>query len=275
MQTSNDGAHWDAVYAEGRAAGACSYIYLPGTVSRYLRLYDLNGPDDTGIGIVDIDVQPYEFSRSIHTFFQHIARREARGLYPKYWYGEQTYWSAVGLVEAGVGQALLNEEGMLEVDGGHFSIEPFVFVDGTLITWADVSPAQALAQGYLPLPSSEWRKGSLGLTTRVCAVEDAGMPVLYICYRIENAGNQTHQVRFFVALRPFQVTPPWQAFNDFGGASPIRRLASSEGRIWVNDNRVVMPLTMPSQFGAAAFAHVAGRLSRGYLLIVRSLTFSP
>ena len=254
VQLSHDGAHWDTVYAVSRAAGDNSYIYLPGTVSRYLRLHGLHSPGDAGIGIVDIDVQPYEFSRSIHAFFQSIAGREARGLYPKYWSGEQTYWSVVGLVEAGAGQALLNEEGMVEVDQGHFSLEPFVFVDGTLITWADASPAQVLAQGYLPLPSSQWRKGNIGLTIRVCAVEDAGRPILYTCYRLENTSDQPRQVRFFVALRPFQVTPPWQAFKDFGGASPIRTLTYSESRVWVNDRRVVVPLTRPSQFGAAAFA---------------------
>jgi hypothetical protein len=257
VQISTDATHWETVYVTSRAASERSYIYLPGTTSRYLRLNCLKGPGNAGFGIVEIDIQPYDFSRSMPAFFQSIARYEAKGLYPKYWYGEQTYWSPVGLVEAGVGQALLNEEGMLEVDQGHFSIEPFVFVDGRLITWAEASPTQTLEQGYLPLPSSWWRKDSIGLTTTVCAIEDAGRPVLYSRYRIENHGDTLRQVRFFVAFRPFQVTPPWQAFKDFGGVSPIRTLAYSEGRVWVNGCREVIPLTAPSQFGAAAFEQSA------------------
>ena len=49
-------------------------------------------------------------------------------------------------------QALMNEEGMVEVDKGSFSIEPFLYADGRLVTWADVDLSQELTKGYLPLP---------------------------------------------------------------------------------------------------------------------------
>jgi hypothetical protein len=252
VQTSNDGAEWKTIYAAGGAKGSRSYLYLPKSASRYLRLNLHQGITGKGFGIVDIDVQPHDFSRSIHTFFQSIAKREPRGLYPKYLYGEQTYWSLVGIQES-VTQGLLNEEGMVEVGKGSFSIEPFLYVDKELITWTDAFPTQELEQGYLPIPSSVWRKDGIVLKTTAFAAGDPDKPVLYIRYRVENTEDTPRQVRFFAAHRPFQVTPPWQTFNALGGVSPIRELAYSTEAVWVNRSKVVIPLTAPSQFGAATF----------------------
>jgi len=252
VQISGDGADWEIVYSASAAEGARSYIYLPKTESRYLRLNLHKGVDGKGFGIIDIEVQPYDFSRSIHAFFQSVARNEAKGLYPKYLYGEQTYWSPVGMVES-VGQGLLNEEGMLEVDRGSFSIEPFLYVDEELVTWADVSLTQELEQGYLPIPSSLWLKNGVTLRTTAIASADPSKPVLYVRYRVENTEGQPRRARFFAALRPFQVTPPWQAFGALGGVSPIRELAYGDDVVRVNRSKVVIPLSTPSQFGAAAF----------------------
>jgi hypothetical protein len=126
-------------------------------------------------------------------------------------------------------------------------------VDEELITWADAFPTQELEQGYLPIPSSVWRKDGIVLKTTAFAAGDPDKPVLYIRYRVESTEEQPRPVRFFAALRPFQVTPPWQTFNTLGGVSPIRELAYSTKAVWVNRSKVVIPLTAPSQFGAATF----------------------
>jgi hypothetical protein len=34
---------------------------------------------------------------------------------------------------------VINEEGMIEVDRGSFSLEPFVYADGKLATWSDAT----------------------------------------------------------------------------------------------------------------------------------------
>lgn len=253
IQSSNDGAEWKTVYSASRAEGSRSYVYLPKSASRYLRLNLRRGIEGEGLGIVDIDIKPYDFSRSINAFFQGIAQHEPKGLYPKYLYGEQTYWSVAGLIEESVTQGLLNEEGMVEVDKGAFSIEPFLYVDGKLITWAEACPTQELEQGYLPIPSSVWRKDGLVLKITAFAAVSLDKPVLYVRYRVENTEDKPRHARFFAALRPFQVTPPWQAFHALGGVSPIRGLVYSLDAVWVNRSKVVIPLTTPSQFGAAAF----------------------
>ena len=99
---------------------------------------------------------------------------------------------------------------MLEPDRGSPSLEPFLYVDGTLVTWADVEPALALAHDCLPIPSSTWRHGGLVLTTTAFAVADPTGPGARAWYRVVNEETTPKRVRLFITLRPFQVTPPWQ-----------------------------------------------------------------
>ena len=148
----------------------------------------------------------------------------------------------------------MNEEGMVEVDKGSFSIEPFLYAAGRLITWADVDLSQALTKGYLPIPSSEWRSEGLAMKITAFAVsEDAG-PVLILRYRVVNTAQARQVFRFFAALRPFQVTPTWQEWQSFGGVSPVRDLSFRNGAVWVNGKKAVIPMTPPAGFGGAPFA---------------------
>ena len=176
------------------------------------------------VGIAEIAVQPYEFSRSLNTFFHAIAADEPRGAFPRYLVGEQTYWTPVASAQGGARPALLNEDGMLEVDAGAFSVEPFLFIGEELVSWAGVAPTQELEHGFLPIPSSVWRKEGITLRTTAFATGDASSAVLYVRYRLENQACEARRVRLFAALRPLQVTPPWQAFHEFGGVGRIAAL---------------------------------------------------
>ncbi len=253
VEISSDSHQWEKVYSATRASGADDYIYCPKSSSRYLRLYLHPSSREPVSGVVDIDIKPYDFSRSLNDFFQAIARRQRKGHYPKYLYAEQTYWTPAGIPEATT-RAIINEEGLVEVDEGAFSLEPFLYLDGRLITWADVDTQQTLEQNYLPIPSSLWRCQDLELNTTVFATGDAGASVLYLRYQIKNTGDQAKHAKFFIALRPFQVTPPWQSFRNLGGVSPIRELAATNsGAIWVNRNKMIIPLDSTPRFGAVAF----------------------
>ena len=251
LEVSMDGKSWSTAYATSQADAERSYLYLPQTVSRYLRLNLRKGVESRGFSILHIAIKPYDFSRTIHHFFQNIAREDAPGIYPKYFSGRQTYWTTVGTGE-GETQALMNEEGMVEVDKGSFSIEPFVYARGRLFTWADVDLSQELTKGYLPLPSSQWQTDTLTLKTTAFALGEP--PVLYLCYRVENKVQERQSVKLFTALRPFQVTPTWQRWQAFGGVSPIREMSFSRGAVRVNGNKVVIPLGGRVEFGAAPLA---------------------
>jgi hypothetical protein len=284
VEVSMDGSAWTTAYVTRQGAGRRSYAYLPDTCSRYLRLNLKRNIEGQGFGIRHIDVKPFDFSRTLNTFFESIAKACPAGFHPKYLLkrhksagsgfglpeagpkgepqgrGEQTYWTPVGTGQGGT-QALFNEEGMVEVDKGSFSVEPFLYTGGRLLTWADVTLAQGLEQDYLPIPWSEWRTEGLSLRTTAYATgradpgcyDAADRPVLFIRYRVENTGTERQSVRLFAALRPFQVTPTWQHWRNFGGMAEIKALNYRDGVVWVNGNKAVIPLTPAAGFGAATF----------------------
>jgi hypothetical protein len=266
VESSDDAATWRSLWSARQAEGARSYVYLPGGGrSRHLRLRLLE-PGGGAFEIRALDVRPFDFSRSLADFFHAVAACERRGLYPRWLYREQSYWTPVG-VEGGTTAAILNEEGLLEPDRGSFSLEPFLFADGELVTWADAEAAVSLARACLPIPSSTWRRGDLVLTTTAFAAADPAGPAARACYRVANDGPAARRVRLFVALRPFQVTPPWQAFEGLGGPASMRALAWRAGAVEVDGRARVVPLTTPAGFGAAAFEQggVTAHLVRGEL----------
>lgn len=252
VSVSDDAVGWKILRSLDQAQGARTYLFLPGTRSRYLRLDLLESQGSDGFGIANLDVRPRDFSRSIDAFFHEVAAREPEGAYPKYQRGRQTYWSPVA-VPGGSSQALLNEEGMLETDLGGFSLEPFVHAGGRLVTWADATITQTLEDGYLPVPSSCWQAGGLDLRTTAFAAGTEQHPVLYARYRVGNTAARRARISLFVAVRPFQVVPPWQAHGVTGGPSPIHSLRFDDGVVFVNETRQVCPITAPDGFGAAAF----------------------
>lgn len=184
--------------------------------------------------------------------FQSRARAAAPGAYPKYLLGRQTYWTIVGAPDDEK-EALLNEEGMIEVDDGSFSLEPFLRSGGELVTWADVELHHGLAEGCLPIPTVTWRTPGLALEITVFADGEAGASTLYASYRIRNEGAEPARASLFVAIRPFQVSPPWQSLNIAGGATLVRDLEHEGRSVRVNGEKLVVSLTPPRGFGAAGF----------------------
>ena len=249
---SPDGAEWTPALSAEHGVGGETHAYLPGAQARFLRLDLRRRQPERGFGVIAIEVQPYAFSRSYNDFFSAIARRVAPGLYPKYFLSRQSYWTPVGTGED-VTQALFNEEGMVEVDRGSFSIEPLLFADGQLVTWADATPVATLEREYLPIPTSRWQAGAFSLRTTAFATGESGASTLFIRYRIANHSDTGRAVRLFAAIRPFQVTPTWQHWGRFGGVSGIAELAYLHGSVWVDRRKRIVPLAAPSGFGAATF----------------------
>lgn len=264
IDASHDGIAWRTVHEARDIDVERSYVSLPGMTSQLLR-FELEAATDAGCGIAELAVQPFEFSRSVHAFFEAVARNERRGCHPRWLTGEQSYWTPIGLAD-GDTCAIMNEEGMIEVDRGTFSIEAFVGVAGRLITWADADISQTLEDGWIPIPSSVWRTDGLTLQTTAYAGRRDGLEVLYVRYRVTSA-SYAGRVRLYVALRPFQVNPPWQAFGELGGMRRIDRMAWDGRAVIVDDARVVVPLTTPGGFGAAPFDQgpITTFLDRGVL----------
>lgn len=252
VRISDDGADWRTVFTVTAGDGGRDYIYLPDAESRYLRLELQRSSRGQGYALAALKFQPYEFSASVSDFFKAVARDAPRGFYPKYLTGEQSYWTVVG-VAGDANKGLLNEEGMLETDRMGFSIEPLLYWNGRLTTWAEAAPTQSLEQGYLPIPSVTWRHAPFTLTISACAAGEPGASFLVARYRLDNHGDQPQRLKLYLALRPFQVNPPWQSLNLTGGAALLRELRYRDGQVRVNNDKTVIPLSPPDRFAALAF----------------------
>jgi hypothetical protein len=242
VQGSRDGRRWRMLYSAARAGGARSFVYLPNTQTRWLRVKSGDAMAKA------VRVQPFEFSRSVEAFWHSLAAQMPRGWHPRWLLREQSLWTPFGTPHR-KDCALINEQGMVELAEGSCSLEPFIFVDGKLITWADVEISQSLADGWKPVPIVTWRARDWSLEMRGEALTDNTLRVIY---RFTNQSRRKLSARLFVAVRPFQVTPPWQHFRNVGGVSPIRWMEGIEGSVRVNGT---LTIHAPSAtgFGAMSF----------------------
>ena len=184
--------------------------------------------------------------------FEARAKQLRRGLFPRGFSGEQSYWTIVGVDGGSRDSALISEDGAVEVVRGGFSIEPFLIDGGKLLTWADVTTTQSLRDRYLPMPSVHWAANGLTLDTTSFAQGPAGASQLVVSYRVTNQGNTARDVTLALAARPFQVNPPTQFLNAPGGTSLIRDLAWDGQALTVNAARKVVPLQATTTFVASA-----------------------
>jgi hypothetical protein len=253
VRASDDGRKWRTLHCSRSAEGARSFIYLPKGESRHLRL-EFKGP----AAIRKVEVQPFDFSRSEVDFMHGVAARSPKGHYPRWLLREQSYWTCSGVPE-GRSSALINEEGLVEPDMGTFTLEPFLHVNGGLLTWADAKRSVRQEEDGLAIPSASWQLKGLSLETTAFATGRDTQAVQYVRYRVGNTGRKPRKVRLFVAVRPYQVNPPWQIaqgtqpWPGLGGVSEINELTWKDGAVQINRDKWAVPLTKPTAFGAASF----------------------
>ncbi len=247
LSASHDGASWTPLANADGGAGKRRWLRTPAGDGRFARLDFAPGtrPVITRLRMVALEqaVAPA----------RHLAARAAqarRGSFPRHLLGEQTYWALVG----GDGErrkGLLSESGAVEIEAEGFTLEPFLWVNDRLITWADVEPELHLADGHLPLPSVRWRIDALQLEIRPFAAGEVERSALIVQYELANRGANPARLRLFVAVRPFQVNPTWQSLNMKGGIAPLTRLENDHRVVRVNRERQVVCVSPPDGCGAA------------------------
>ncbi len=258
VEISSDRKNWQRIYQAYCTLGTRSYIPAPSAEARYLRL---NFANSSSAALVGLHLRPDAFSHTPNEFIHAVAADFPRGWFPRYWHREQSYWTPVGSPE-GNRRGLINEEGMVEVDEAGFSLEPFLLIGEKLVTWAEVQPALSLSADGAPFPVVTWQTDEVILRIMPWVDGTGDDLALRVTYQIENA--ESHELRLAVAVRPFQVNPPWQAFRNLGGRSPIQRIICDAAGMSV-DGRRVDPDRQPEMRGAAAFEEggVVEFLSRG------------
>ncbi len=252
VEVSEDGARWETAWRVEGGDGGRDPLYLPETEARRVRLRLLRSSRGRGYALREVMLRPPEWSATPNAFWASLAKEAPRGAYPRYLTGEQSYWTLLG-VSGALREALINTDGAVETGLGGPSLEPFLYADGRLVTWSDTRATQSLARGYLPIPSVDWEAGPLRLRVTAFAVGAPDASTVYARYRVENRGAEPRDVRLFLALRPFQVNPPWQFLNVLGGAARVREIAWDGEAVSVNGARTVLPVTPPGGFGATPF----------------------
>jgi hypothetical protein len=257
VSLSQDGRTYTDVYTGGQSPRGRDYLYLPESDARFVRLTFPDRPprvrEGLGIsGLVSVNVMPLEWAASKNTFFDAVAADAPPGTYPRYFTEKQSYWTVVG-VGGDTREGMIDEQGMIESGKGQFSVEPFFTAGGKLITWNDATRTSGLLEGDLPIPFVRWTTPSVEMTVTSFAAGPPGSSVLYARYRFRNLGIPYGPATFSLAIRPFQVNPPWQFLNTTGGFAAIDSISWDGQGVRVNGAREVLPLTPPSAFKALAF----------------------
>lgn len=252
VAVSDDGKIWETVYNVSKGNANISYIRLPEFEASFIKLLLEKSSRGKGYGIGEVEIESGEYSADINRFFTNVAKDFPRGFYPRYLHDEASFWTVVGVNED-VKEALINEEGMIEVDKLNFSLEPFLYYNGKLTTWNDQKNIQSLEKNYLPIPSAKWL-GDVQLETKTFASGEANKSsVLYVSYTLKNISKDESRGNLYVAIRPFQVNPPYQWLNITGGAAKIKSIKLVQNKIKVNNDKVVIPLCKMDGFGASSF----------------------
>ena len=261
---SDNRRQWHLVRRIRNSGGGTDHLRLPDSESRYLRLA-LRSPGAGGYGLREITVQPLEVGATRNAFFAAVARAAPPGTYPRALLGERAYWTVIGDDGSRV-KALINEDGAVDAGPGAFSLEPFLQED-SLFSWYNVTRRVRLIEGYLPIPEVEWTAGPLRLTVTGFTVGTPDRPSLVVRYRVTNSSAEPRRPLLYVAIRPFQVNPPWQFLGTPGGVARVDSLHWTGTRLVVNGDRSVLPLVPPARVGASAFdqGEIAERLRTGSL----------
>jgi hypothetical protein len=261
---SDDGRDYSTLYSVRHGSRGTDHVSTPEAEGRFVKLRFLAGENGT-IALSTLSILGADVSASPNALFHAMAKDEPAGSYPKYCYDAQSYWTVFG--SAGdTKEALMNEQGAIEVDKGLFSLEPFLYVGGKLLSWNDVKTTPELLDGYLPIPAVTWDyNGEWKLRVEACAAGPAGRSMFVVRYSI---WTKTVNVpaQLFIAVRPFQVNPPWQFLNTQGGAAPIESIWVDKGFVRV-DSKLLIPMTAPDDFGSAEFdeGNIVSFLRQGHV----------
>ncbi len=245
---SLDGATWTGADTVRGGDGGRDPLYLPESEARFVRVRALRRAR-APVELCDAVVQPLEWSATPEAYFTNLAKDAPRGTYPRPYVGEQCAWAVVG-PDGGNEEALLSEDGMLETGKRQYSIEPFLQVDGRLVTWADRKHSVSLAGGV----QADWTGPDVQLSVVARAFPDTADPMVRVRYQVANLDSVRHKITLYLVARPFQVNPPWQNIGFQGGTARIRRIWREGQVVRVNEHSGFSFHQNPTRFGASTLA---------------------
>ncbi len=261
---------WTPLARIDRGNGGRDYLIIPNGMARRLRIMcnPARSPAEGtpgAVGLRSVRVLSPEFAESRNEPLKLMAADSPRGWFPRYWLGEGggTYWTVVGAA-GDEHEALLGEDGAVELAKQGPSVEPFIRIGQRLLTWHEADCESSLEEGYLPVPTVRRdysvRAGEAGLRLEITCVADEtdsrphaqGGSILLVRYRLTNKGAARTSGDLLLALRPMQVNPIYQFLNTPGGAATVRQIRVEDSGIAIDD-RELATIPAPGAFGAIDF----------------------
>lgn len=222
IELTTDGKQWEKVWDVKGLLTAGTFVKLREAEALKLRLI-MRSANPKAFGISEIRLLPVEASLTRNDFFRYVAKNQPKGYYPRYFLDQASYWTITG-VNNDTKEALISEDGMVEVDKAQFSLEPVLVVDGKYYDWSSAKTMQSLrspwdAGEFAFSPTVDFVAGNIRLTTSVSSDGQANKNSrLNIGYRLENLSGKPAEVKLILMVRPFQVNPWYQFLNLSGGA---------------------------------------------------------
>ncbi len=248
IMVSIDGKKWHTVYNVKNGNGGIDKLYFKKSTFRFIKI-DMENTEKNRYNLKEVIIKGPEEVLTTEKFYEVLAEESPYGFFPRWLYKEQSYWTIVG-VKKDSREALFGEDGTIEPYKSGFTIMPYLFNAGKLITWADVEITQQLENDCIPLPSVKWNKKDISLNIKLFAHGKPQESVLYAWYRIKNKSAEKLKGKLFLTIRPFQINPPWQPG---GGLTKIKNLKFTDKSVIVNDNPVIYFFTKPDASGSVMY----------------------
>lgn len=263
LESSVDGRRWATLREVRGSAGGRRFVHVPFTELAQLRIAMRRSSRGRGYSLGGVRVLSDSAAGSRSAFLERVAAASPAGTWPRPLTGQQSYWTIIGLPRD-ERDALVSEDGNVESMPGGFSVEPFLLVDGHLLTWREGTPTHTLDGGTRPIPTVQRTARELTLATIAFVDGPPGSSVLWVRYRVINHASRARRVVLSAVVRPVQVNPPWQFLGVAGGAASIGTIQVDQESVVVNSDEHVVAVTRPSTARLATFdgGGIVGELAR-------------
>lgn len=235
LDSSDDGSTWTKLQDRSGITDTDDesrqrrLFVTPDAEARFVRVLVLRerGEGARAPNIESVRFRDAAFSASPNSVVTALAKEAPRGTYPKQFLNEASYWTVIGTHDSDY-EALINEEGQIEVGKRMGSIEPFVRIGDDLRTWAEGTHSQQFTSSPIPTATVTRLDAEYRLEVNAQALRIDAHDWLSAEYRLTNTTSSSLRGSLVLALRPYQVNPPWQRLNFEGGVSEHAEIEPDE-----------------------------------------------
>ncbi len=248
--TSYDKKKYDKIYSVNNGTSGTVIHFTPESQARYVKIQFLSNESKSPFILDELLLISSESLSTANQMYEHIAKLKPIGLYPRYFLKQQPYWTVVG-VPSDTREALVNEDGAVEVDRQRFSLEPFITLDEgkQFLSWGNANSEQSLEENYIPIPTVKRSYENIQLNITVLANGEAERSAIFARYVIKNISKKNQNGSFYLAIRPFQVNPTSQWLNYDGGFAKTESISLDQNKAVVGD-KIIYVSDSPTAFGA-------------------------